>query len=123
MTLNNFARAGVLALALSGASLLSSGAVAADVPDDVPSVTVLYGDLNLERTEGVTALYVRLRTAAVVVCRSRERGGPFTQLITHACIQKALANAVAKVDNPTLTAYYRARTPGEAKPAVVTAKN
>jgi hypothetical protein len=39
------------------------------------------------------------------------------------CMRKSIADAVAKVDNPVLTAYYQSKNPGRALPPVVTAKN
>ena len=70
-------------------------------------VDVHYADLNLDRTEGAAALYARLRAAARQVCgpldsRELERRQRF-----NACVAQALSKAVATVDRPLLSAYYR----------------
>lgn len=70
-------------------------------------VDVHYADLNLARAEGATALYARLRAAARQVCapldsRELERAQHFKS-----CVTQALSKAVATVDQPLLSAYYR----------------
>lgn len=96
---------------------LSLGAqlVHADPAPDALSATVHFADLDLTRSAGAAVLYQRLKTAAETVCgvegsvRSRNLG---SQKRFQECIWSAIGTAVAKVDQPTLTAYYRAQVTG-----------
>jgi UrcA family protein len=120
--LNNIARAGVAALAVCSVAL-SSGAAAADPSSKTPTLKVFYGDLNLERPEGAAVLYRRLRAAADTVCSPVDSTQPDWLQRFEDCMRKSIADAVAKVDNPVLTAYYQSKNPRHALPPVVTAKN
>jgi UrcA family protein len=120
--LNNIARAGIAALAVCSVAL-SSGAAAADSSSKTPTLKVFYGDLNLERPEGAAALYRRLRAAADTVCSPVDSTQPDWLRRFEDCMRKSIADAVAKVDNPVLTAYYQSKNPRHALPPVVTAKN
>jgi UrcA family protein len=78
---------------------------------DAPSVTVQFADLDLTHSAGAAALYQRLKQAAETVCassdsRSRDLG---SQTRHKECMQSAIGAAVVKVDQPSLTAYYRAQ--------------
>jgi UrcA family protein len=81
-------------------------------PQDVPSVVVQFADLDLAHRDGAATLYRRLQAAAEQVCASRDgRNGTDigSQTRYKICWQNALATAVTKVDQPALTAYYRAQ--------------
>jgi UrcA family protein len=90
-------------------SVLSSAH--ADSALGVPSVTVHFADLDLTRTEGHAALYQRLTSAARSVCQGLDpENEPGTlqwrlRELHNACINQAIAGAIAKIDRPTLTAY------------------
>jgi len=71
--------------------------------DDVPSVVVRFTDQDLAHINGVAALYRSLKDAAKTVCVAHD--GPRYKV----CWQSALSAAVARVDHPALTAYYRAQ--------------
>jgi UrcA family protein len=96
---------------------LSLGAqlVHADPAPDALSVTVHFADLDLTRSAGAAVLYQRLKSAAETVCggegsvRSRDLG---SQKRFQECIWSTIGTAVANVDQPTLTAYYRAQVTG-----------
>ena len=78
---------------------------------DTPAVIVHFADLHLTHGDGVAMLYQRLKGAAETVCASQDdRNGRDigTQTRYKMCRQSALAAAVAKVEQPALTAYYRA---------------
>ena len=72
---------------------------------DEVSVTVRYGELNLDNEKGVAVLYRRLQRAAEYVCgvepysvsRSRTR-----QAATAACYSATLSASVDKIDNLAL---------------------
>ncbi|HXO14916.1 MAG TPA: UrcA family protein [Steroidobacteraceae bacterium] len=90
-------------------------APAAD-PSGARSVTVSYRDLNLSSIEGATALYQRIKRAANHVCDEPGAG------IAHfqewkSCYQAAIADAVAKVNTPLLTAV----SSGKSKESTATA--
>jgi len=79
-------------------------------PEGVPSQVVRFGDLDLSQSSGAAVLYHRLERAAAMAC------APLDDLLRHryfeVCVQSAVRMAVAKVDRPALTAYYKAHTNG-----------
>ena len=88
----------------------------------VPSVVVQFADLDLAHRDGAETLYRRLQAAAERVCASRDgRNGTDigSQTRYKICWQSALATAVAKVDQPALTAYYRAQFAGRSAPVQI----
>ena len=92
-------------------------------PSDVPAVEVHYADLDLTRSAGIAALYGRLKSAAETACgyfaatRDLEIAAR-----TRECVHTALMTAVAKVDRPALSAYYRAHSDPRNAPAQVANK-
>jgi UrcA family protein len=99
----------VVALLICGAeaALFAADASAADLPH---SLSVRYVDLNLDRPADVVTLYRRIANAAQDVCGPRELTGshlpePGYQL----CFNDAVADAVARVDRPALSAYHQQR--------------
>ena len=76
--------------------------------DEVQAENVNYEDLNLNSLAGVTLLYGRIERAARLVC------GPNTDLSRlgqwKTCYRLAVAAAVAKVNNPLLTAIHDGKT-------------
>lgn len=85
----------------------------ADSTSELPlQIVVRYGDLDLAHIDGATALYTRLRLAARQVCaplESRELAGAQR---FNTCVADALATAVATVDRPLVSDYYRTRLGG-----------
>jgi len=81
-------------------------------PPDPPRVTVRFADLDLSRPEGAQTLYSRLRRAAEQVCIQveSESGLSWAFSARKACIEKATADAIAKVNRPLLTAYGHSKT-------------
>jgi UrcA family protein len=73
---------------------------------------VRFADLDLSHSQGVTVLFQRLKTAAETVCASQNGRDLGSQTRYKVCWQSALGTAVAKVDQPALTAYYRAKFGG-----------
>jgi UrcA family protein len=74
-----------------------------------------FADLDLSHSQGAAVLYRRLKGAAETVCGvegsvlSRDLG---SHKRSQECIRSALDAAVAKVNQPALTAYYRAQFEG-----------
>jgi len=106
---------------LIGFSLAASaGTVAAATPEEQASsspsnsnVTVYYGDLNLQDDIAAAAMLKRLRSAASNVC-GRASLTPVTYFVRtnhRPCRDNAVQAAIARVDQPALTALYnRSRT-------------
>jgi UrcA family protein len=91
---------------------LSSQLANAAPPQDPPTVIVRFADLDLSHNQGVTVLYQRLKGAAETVCASQNSRDIGSQMRYKMCWQSTLGTAVAKVDRPALTAYYRAKFGG-----------
>lgn len=69
------------------------------------SRTVKFADLNVSSSAGAHALYMRILAAAQVVCSYH----PFaTDGDKARCVRDAIADAVARVDRPELSAVYNA---------------
>jgi UrcA family protein len=99
--------------------VLSSGlaALPAAADDFEPlKVTVKFGDLDVSHEPGAAVLYLRIRAAARNVCSPYEGSGFPAKILLEACVDKAVADAVAKVGNPALFAVYSAKM-GKAMPA------
>ena len=81
------------------------------------SVAVFYGDLNLDRPAGISALYNRLETAADEVCAPRHSGRDASlERDRKACYSDALDTAVYNVGLPGLEQAHFAST-GRRAPA------
>ena len=83
--------------------------------DDDRSETVKFADLNLGAPAGVEALYGRIHAAARRVCEP-PAGEPAG---VSRCVRKAEGDAIAKVNNPLLTAFYQKKTGSQ--PQTITA--
>jgi UrcA family protein len=113
----------LFATAALGAFAVSLAATAhADQNTAVPQVIVKYADLAVSTPQGAAALYHRIFGAALTVCRPLDHSSLGSKHVMDACIHKAVADAVAKVDQPALFAVYRAKNPETAAP-LLTAGN
>lgn len=72
--------------------------------DEVQAENVNYEDLNLNTLAGVSVLYSRIERAARLVCGPNNDQSRHGQWKT--CYRMAIAAAVAKVNNPLLTAIH-----------------
>lgn len=106
------------AILLAGCATLACGTAAAGDPDAAPQRVVSFGDLNLNHPEGIKTLYRRLSTAARAVCRPASAAPYVLRAESHKCASTAMANAVATIDNPNLTAYVDSRMEGRSARAV-----
>jgi UrcA family protein len=100
-----------LGIALIGGALLGSQVLAAE-PTDPPSITVKFADLNLQTPVGIEALYRRIHSAATQVCDS---GGDRNLLILtfdRKCAATTETQAVEKVHNAALSAFYQRKVGG-----------
>jgi UrcA family protein len=91
-------------------------------PQDLPSRTVKFADLDLSRNQDVAVLYNRLRAAAETVCAPLDDRQIAWHMNFTKCVKSLISSAVTKVDRPALTAYYMDQTSGH-NPAVRTAQN
>jgi UrcA family protein len=80
--------------------------------ETAPSVVVRFPDLDLSRSASVAVLYQRLQGAAETVCAPLDDSDLPRHMRFKACVQGAISMAVAKADQPALTAYYRTKTKG-----------
>jgi UrcA family protein len=92
---------GTLAAAFAGVSSAADNS-------EVRSETVHYADLNLSTPQGATALYRRIKWAARDVCGWIDDDLLVMQVNAQPCVDKAIADAVARVGRPELTAIYNA---------------
>lgn len=94
-----FAIASIIALGFASIS-----AAKAD-PQAPESLTVQFGDLDLNKPQGVDVLFKRIRKAAETVCNQFE-GRLLSQKRLHAeCVDTALSTAITRVDRPVLSRY------------------
>jgi len=98
----------ILTTMLAAGAQLAHADVALDSP---PQIKVQFADLDLTRVEGAAALYRRLHSAAQSVCAPL--ANDLARLDRYkACIADAVSVAVAEVDKPALTMYYRTQING-----------
>src|SRR5208283_3426018 len=71
---------------------------------------VRYSDLDLSTVKGAKILYLRVRYAAETLCESAATWG---KKEGEACVQKAVNDAVARVNAPLLTQYNQLRSKGD----------
>jgi UrcA family protein len=95
--------------------LLASFAAWADSPPTVGfqhSSVVSFSDLNLNQPRDVAKLYGRITLAADKLCGPRSLTGSHYKSADYAsCYADTVAQAVARVDQPSLSAYFRQRWP------------
>jgi UrcA family protein len=99
--------------AVSVISLVCGAAYADSSSVEVHSSIVHYKNLNLNRPHDVAKLYKRITVAADRVCAPRSLTGSFYMTTEYeSCYADAVAQAVARVDEPSVTTYYRERWVG-----------
>jgi UrcA family protein len=103
-THNKTARIAMLLGCLLAGSL---GVAQAAVPaDEVPTVVVSFGDLDLSTTDGANALYKRISAAAHKVCPFEDSVHPLEVALNNSCRSAAIARAVGKVNNAKLATVW-----------------
>jgi UrcA family protein len=101
------------ALPLSLALLLvgtMSACASPAFPEEVATRKVFFGDLNLQRTEGVVALYSRITRAAREVCGEMPGSTPFAVVAESRCMSASVTRAVRDVGTPALAEFHAAKT-------------
>jgi UrcA family protein len=99
---------GALATVIFGALTCSLATVCSAVEADPPQTTVKFADLNVSNPQGAAALYARIQRAARKVCPHVDARDLGSRGQMDACVNKAIAAAVAKVDQPALFDAYNA---------------
>ena len=104
----------ILATTALTAGALAAGSLStiarADSTMAPPSMTVFYGDLNINDVRGAAVLYQRIRFAAETVCRDLGRGRQLALLSRYkSCVRSAIGEAVSHVNRTALTEYAAAR--------------
>jgi UrcA family protein len=95
----------ILTTLISSFSALCSAADAGEVPQAI----VKYGDLDVTSTAGAATLFNRIRAASQTVCAPLA-GGDFVAMFRwEKCVKQAIGGAVAKVNQPALSAAYAAK--------------
>jgi UrcA family protein len=95
------------------ASVFAAGAHIAHAADPTDAslrhAKVNFSDLNPTSIEGATALYQRLRSAAESVCTEGGTRDLASVTRVKTCTSAAISAAVADINQPSLTAYFRAK--------------
>lgn len=95
---------GLIPIAIFGFLGLGLGVAAAAAPG-AESRTVKYADLDISKPSDAHVLYRRIRAASQVVCSYYFF---LTDTDKARCVSDATADAVAKINQPALSAVYRA---------------
>ena len=104
---HRFRARALFAVCLLGTTIAWAG------PPATRSVAVSFRDLDLSTPSGAAKLYRRIQAAARSVCQY-EPTSPREPIIWQYCVRPTVDAAVAKVDNPLLTALHS----GHSSPAV-----
>lgn len=78
--------------------------------DAPPAISVEYVALDLATPAGAEALYTRIKAAAAKVCERYENRELAKRVVWQKCYSQSIANAVAAVQQPTLTALHERRS-------------
>jgi UrcA family protein len=84
---------------------------------------VRFADVDLSRIDGAIAAYARIRQAANVVCQSLDSRVLGLTEKHSACVNQAIADAVASINRPLLSQYHQLRTKGDKAALVQLARN
>jgi UrcA family protein len=87
----------------------ANGATGPAPGGEVLKQVVRYGDLNLERSEGIAVLYRRIASAARQVCWPLQSREPSQMSAWRPCVNSSISRAVTKINVASLTAYANAR--------------
>jgi UrcA family protein len=97
------------AAALCASMLIGASAFADNSINPVPAETVKFGELNLNSSAGVAALYARIHAAALRVCTSGSRDlSRYRE--EKICVKDAEARAVKDVNVDGVTAYFEMKS-------------
>jgi UrcA family protein len=84
---------------------------------------VRFADVDLSRIDGAMTVYGRIRQAASAVCGSLDSRVLGLMEKHRACVNQAIADAVASINRPLLSQYHQLRTKGDKAALVQLASN
>jgi UrcA family protein len=92
-------------------ALISSFSAACKAADftDAPTMVVKYGELDVSTSQGAAKLYNRIRFASEQVCSPFDQGDVASKFRWQQCVKQAISGAVAKVNQPALSAVFTAK--------------
>jgi UrcA family protein len=103
-----------------GGAAISGNALASDSPATATATRpVGYSDLDISTTKGAKTLYLRIRYVAETLCEGAATWG---KKEGNACVQKAVNDAVTRIDAPLLTQYSQLRSKSDKAGLVQLAK-
>ena len=110
--LKSILAAGLFAIggAAIGGTALASEPTAASTTNGSVTYPVRYSDLDVSTVKGAKTLYLRIRYAAETLCESAATWG---KKEGEACVNKAVNDAVARVNAPLVTHYSQLRRKGD----------
>ena len=110
----NFTRIAVLVggslLGTLGVAQATTPANTVTISNEVPTVVVRYGDLNLATDAGARKLYHRLSVAAQEVCPTPDTRQLALVDYNRTCRANAIARAVHQINSPQLAALHADRS-------------
>jgi len=104
--------AGVAAIAATFLMLFAVNVRAAETEANLPRIQVHYSDFEITTQKGAENVYRKLKSAARKVCGAAPGGSLNLDQETKAkkCVNAALADAVRRIDRPTLTSLHASKT-------------
>ena len=113
--------AGFLSLggAAIGGTALAGEPLSTSTSNSSVTHPVGYGDLDISTAKGAKTLYLRIRYAAETLC---ENAATWSKKEGEACVNKAVNDAVARVNAPLLTQFTQLRSKGDKAGLVQVAK-
>ncbi|MGQ0836408.1 MAG: UrcA family protein [Gammaproteobacteria bacterium] len=87
----------------------AENAVAGPASDEPPSVTIRYSHLDLAKPAGAESLYRRIQAAARTVCGVNKSKELRQIVFAKDCYTATVANAVATINKPLVTALHRSK--------------
>ena len=108
----------LLGAALSVLSLSCAAAYADSTPSAETTLSfgshsevVRFNDLNLDQPRDVARLFNRVSSAADKVCGTRSFAGHYNKTADYeSCYSDTIAHTVARIDRPSVTAYFQQRS-------------
>jgi UrcA family protein len=95
--------------AILSALALSFATVSSAKDATPPQVIVKYADLDVSTSKGAVALYGRILGAADDVCSRMYTSTEAYRWRKNACLQKVIADAVTRVNEPALSAVFASK--------------
>lgn len=92
------------AVVLFACVFTASSAFAVEPEAQVRTEDIMFQDLNLSTTAGITALYKRIHSAALRVCAVSEQRELGAASVSASCSKNAETRAIGKLNLPALAA-------------------